>query len=91
MYFAAVGHSHPQKHCIGVATSPNVSGPYTPIEEPIVCELKRGGNIDPNLFIDPVNNHSYLVYKVDGNAIRHGGACGGIQTVPDRLHRCTFS
>ncbi len=63
MYFAAVGRSHPQKHCIGVATSPNVSGPYAPIEEPIVCELERGGNIDPNLFIDPVNNQSYLVYS----------------------------
>ncbi|ETI19688.1 hypothetical protein G647_08701 [Cladophialophora carrionii CBS 160.54] len=76
MYFAAVGRAHPQKHCIGAATSPDVQGPYTPIEDPIVCELARGGNIDPNLFVDPVNNESYLVYKVDGNAIGHGGACG---------------
>jgi hypothetical protein len=80
MFFAAVGISHPQKHCIGVATSPTVQGPYTPLDTPIVCELNRGGNIDPNLFVDPVNGQSYLVYKVDGNAIGHGGACGNTNT-----------
>ena len=75
MYFAAVARSHPKKHCIGAAIAANVKGPYTPVEEAIVCDLTRGGNIDPNLFVDPVNNQSYLVYKVDGNAIGHGGAC----------------
>ena len=76
MYFAAVGASHPLKHCIGTATSPNIAGPYTPNPEPLICDLARGGNIDPNLFVDPVNGNSYLVYKTDGNAIGHGGACG---------------
>lgn len=76
MYFAALGRTHPRKHCIGVATSPNVTGPYTPLEDPFVCDLPRGGNIDPNLFRDPVNGENYLVYKTDGNAIGHGGMCG---------------
>ena len=75
MFFSAAGIAHPERHCIGAATSLTVEGPYTPVQDPIVCELTRGGNIDPNLFVDPVNNQSYLVYKVDGNAIGHGGAC----------------
>ncbi|EXJ66266.1 uncharacterized protein A1O5_10418 [Cladophialophora psammophila CBS 110553] len=88
MYFAAVGRTHPQKHCIGAATSPNVTGPYTPLDEPIVCNLPRGGNIDPNLFVDPINNENYLVYKTDGNAIGHGGACGNTKSpvVPTPLY-----
>ena len=88
MYFAAVGPSHPLKHCIGAATSPTVRGPYTPLENPIVCDLARGGNIDPNLFVDHVNNENYLIYKVDGNAIGHGGACGNTESpvVPTPLY-----
>jgi Glycosyl hydrolases family 43 len=76
MYFAALGSTHPLKHCIGTATSPNITGPYTPDPQPLICSLRGGGNIDPNLFVDPVNGNSYLVYKVDGNAIGHGGSCG---------------
>ena len=76
MYFAAVGRSHPKKHCIGTATAPTIRGPYKANPEPLICDLSRGGNIDPNLFHDPVNQKHYLVYKVDGNAIGHGGACG---------------
>ena len=53
MYFAARHKHYPKKHCIGAATSPNVSGPYTPLEHTLVCDLKRGGNIDPNLFVSP--------------------------------------
>ena len=76
MYFAAVGVDHPLKHCIGTATSPNITGPYVPDPEPLICDLPNGGNIDPNLFVDPVNGNYYLIYKTDGNSIGHGGACG---------------
>lgn len=76
VYFAAVGRQHPKKHCIGTATSPDIRGPYIPDSKPLICDLPRGGNIDPNLFRDPVNQKYYLVYKTDGNAIGHGGACG---------------
>ncbi|KIX07313.1 uncharacterized protein Z518_01966 [Rhinocladiella mackenziei CBS 650.93] len=88
MYFAALMRTHPQKHCIGVATSPNVTGPYTALEDPIVCDLPGGGNIDPNLFRDPVNGQNYLVYKTDGNSIGHGGACGNTNSpiAPTPLH-----
>ncbi|RMZ82581.1 hypothetical protein DV738_g1664, partial [Chaetothyriales sp. CBS 135597] len=60
----------------GAATSKSVIGPYTPVEEPLVCDFEQGGNIDPNLFHDPVNDWYFLVYKVDGNSIGHGGLCG---------------
>ena len=76
MYFAAVGVDHPLKHCIGTATSPNVTGPYVPNPEPLICDLPNGGNIDPNLFADPVNGNYYLIYKTDGNSMGHGGDCG---------------
>ncbi len=79
MYFAAVGRCHPRKHCIGTATAVLVQGPYKPDPEPLICDLPQGGNIYPNLFRDPVNQKYYLVYKVDGNAIGHGGACGNTQ------------
>ena len=76
MYFAAVGVDHPLKHCIGTATSPNITGPYTPNPNPLICDLPNGGNIDPNLFYDQANGNYYLVYKTDGNAIGNGGSCG---------------
>ena len=76
MYFAAKTIAAPRKHCIGTATSPNITGPYTPNANTLVCNLEGGGNIDPNLFLDPVNNKYYLIYKQDGDTIGHGGACG---------------
>ncbi|RMZ90970.1 hypothetical protein DV736_g1813, partial [Chaetothyriales sp. CBS 134916] len=75
MYFAAITKGAPRQHCIGAATSKNITGPYTPMDEPLVCDLALGGNIDPNLFHDPINDWYYLVYKVDGNSIGHGGSC----------------
>ncbi|KAK5442012.1 hypothetical protein LTS15_011059 [Exophiala xenobiotica] len=88
MYFAALTKSQPRKHCIGAATSPNVTGPYTPLETTLVCDLPGGGNIDPNLFQDPINGQAYLIYKTDGNTIGHGGACGNTNdpVAPTPLH-----
>lgn len=88
MYFAAKGKTHPRKHCIGTATASELSGPYTPASSPLICDLPRGGNIDPNLFHDPVNNKYYLAYKTDGNAIGHGGACGNtnVKVAPTPLY-----
>ena len=76
MYFAALSKKHPKRHCIGAATSKIIRGPYQPHHNAIVCDLQSGGNIDPNLFVDPITHKSYLVYKSDGNAIGHGGGCG---------------
>jgi len=76
MYYSAVGASHPHKHCIGAATSTDVTGPYLPLNDTLVCDLSAGGAIDPDSFHDPTSNITYLVYKVDGNSVGLGGACG---------------
>jgi hypothetical protein len=77
MYYAALHkHQHTRRHCIGVAISDFVSGPYIPLNTTLVCDLPHGGNIDPNLFLDPLNGAAYLVYKTDGDTIGHGGQCG---------------
>ncbi|KAK0880477.1 hypothetical protein LTR87_005756 [Friedmanniomyces endolithicus] len=74
MYYSALAASSPTHHCIGVATASNVLGPYTPVGgEAMFCPLDQGGAIDASDFVDNVQR--YVVYKVDGNSIGHGGAC----------------
>ena len=82
MYFAALTGTAPRKHCIGTATSATALGPFVAADAPLVCDLDEGGNIDPNLFTDPFNKNNYLIYKVDGNAIGSGGACGNSNPTP---------
>lgn len=75
MYYSALARNRTRLHCIGAATSPTVMGPYTPFDEPIICDFEAGGVIDPAYFHDPATNTSYLIYKQDGNAIGTGGSC----------------
>jgi beta-xylosidase len=66
MYFTAT-HAASNKQCIGAATSPVVTGPYTPVAgEPLVCTLDEGGAIDPAAFTDD-DGTRYLIWKNDGN------------------------
>ncbi len=76
MYYSALSRNHTERHCIGAATSKTIMGPYTPFDEPLVCDFHAGGVIDPSYFHDPAINASYLIYKQDGNAIGAGGVCG---------------
>ena len=76
MYYSASVASSPGKHCIGAATASNLEGPYSPYATPLFCDLASGGAIDPNSFTDPVSGTQWVVYKVDGNSLGHGGACG---------------
>ncbi len=67
LYFAALfGDSG--LHCIGNASSSTPTGPFVPFEEPLVCDLDAGGNIDPSVFVDSVGD-AYLLWKIDANAI----------------------
>lgn len=76
MTYAALSREHARKHCLGLATSNNVTGPYVPTsDEPFVCHWSLGGIIDPGFIVDPITNTSYIYYKNDGNAIGSGGAC----------------
>jgi len=68
-------HAATGLQCIGVATSPVVGGPYSPAAEPLVCDLDRGGSIDPS-FITGDDGARWLLFKDDGNC------CG----LPTALH-----
>jgi hypothetical protein len=68
-------HAASGRQCIGVATSPVVGGPYSPAAEPLVCDIDRGGSIDPSFVTDDAGGQ-WLLYKDDGNC------CG----LPTTLH-----
>jgi len=72
----AVLPNHNPPHCIGAATAPSIQGPYNPLPTPLACPVSAGGAIDAAAFTDPHDNTPYLLYKVDGNNIGHGGECG---------------
>jgi beta-xylosidase len=77
MYYADSTTFAPQHHCVGVATSTSITGPYTPLDQPFACPDVNalGGAIDPDGFLDESTGRRYVTYKVDGNSLGHGGAC----------------
>jgi beta-xylosidase len=77
MYFSAASNesaaSGDVKHCVGAAISPNVTGPYTPTDSTVACDLEGGGSIDAAGFIDDDEDKTmYVVYKVDGSNLDSG-------------------
>jgi beta-xylosidase len=73
MYYSATSAST-GSHCIGVATSGNAAGPYTPRSESFACHADQGGAIDAAGHRAP-DGTFWVVYKVDGNNKGHGGSC----------------
>lgn len=67
--------SHPPPHCIGAATASSVLGPYKASPSLLACPIDKGGAIDPAAFTDH-DGTPYLLWKIDGNNIGHGGVCG---------------
>ncbi|PWN49681.1 Arabinanase/levansucrase/invertase [Violaceomyces palustris] len=57
------------KQSVAVAHSPtDLAGPYRFVGDgPIVSQADLGGTIDPQCFLDPITNRSYLLFKNDGN------------------------
>ncbi|KAJ6479219.1 putative endo-arabinase [Mycena vitilis] len=74
LYYSATAAANTNAHCIGAATSTNIRGPYTPIEATIACPISQGGAIDPAGHHHP-SSDLYVVYKIDGNSLGHGGSC----------------
>lgn len=75
MYYADATKIDPATHCVGAAISDDVSGPYQPLLNPLICPIRAGGAIDPAGFLDRSTQRRYIVYKVDGNRLGHGGSC----------------
>lgn len=65
-YTARVADVAPPTQCIGAAVGAHPEGPYDPAPEPIVCQLDRGGSIDPRSFRDP-DGTWWLHWKSDDN------------------------
>ena len=75
LHYSAASLGNPGKHCIGAAYANTPEGPYTPQPDPIACPTSQGGAIDSSSFKDADGSY-YIVYKIDGNSIGHGGSCG---------------
>jgi len=91
MYYSASIAYAPSFHCVGVAASSTIQGPYTPYgSDPLLCPIARGGAIDASGFRD-ADGSRWIVYKVDGNSRGNGGICGNtvppIQSTPIMLQR----
>jgi hypothetical protein len=74
MYFSSlVRTSNPQVHCLGVARSDSLDGPFRAVgDAPLVCQPNEGGDIDVQPFYDPSGPDGsahpwYLVWKSDDN------------------------
>ncbi|PLB45864.1 Arabinanase/levansucrase/invertase [Aspergillus steynii IBT 23096] len=76
LYYSGELKDWRRHHCIGAAVSESKDplGPYSPRQEPLACPRDQGGAIDPSPFRD-ADGKLYVVYKVDGNSIGHGGDC----------------
>ena len=63
----------PAPHCIGIATAKKPTGPFQVKRSPFVCQHALGGDIDPQLFVDPhgpngPKHPNYFVWKSDNNS-----------------------
>lgn len=71
--------------CIGAAVASDPYGPFVDSNpEPIVCQTKLGGSIDPDAFRDS-DGKLYLYYKNDGNRVHERTSIWVQQLAPDGL------
>ncbi|EME40383.1 glycoside hydrolase family 43 protein [Dothistroma septosporum NZE10] len=69
-------------HCVGVARSATVEGPYSDESaEPWVCPRDQGGAIDASGFVDGYGTR-WVLYKIDGPAVTGGGYCVSPENKP---------
>ncbi|TKG72253.1 glycoside hydrolase family 43 protein [Prauserella endophytica] len=66
MYFTGA-RSGDNTMCLGAAVAGTPDGPFTPVgDQPLVCEPRLGGNIDPASFVD-ADGSRYLLYKTNAH------------------------
>ena len=67
LYFTAALADHtPTTECVGSAFASSPTGPFTPSPTPFVCQLDKGGTIDPRVFVDDTGA-PWLLFKSDQN------------------------
>lgn len=78
MYYTAAVKKRANLHCLSFATAKTLGDEFVDDStEPWICPLAQGGAIDIAGFTDENNGGKrWIVYKIDGNAIGHGGSCG---------------
>jgi beta-xylosidase len=76
-YTARLAGHQPDTQCIGVATAHDPTGPFVPSPDPIVCQLDRGGSIDPRSFRDR-DGAWWLHWKSDDNRAVDGTSTSSI-------------
>ncbi|GAA2513635.1 glycoside hydrolase family 43 protein [Winogradskya humida] len=67
MYYTA-SWTKAYRQCIGTAVADTPDGPFTPTDEPLICQDDEGGSIDANPFRD-TDGTLYLYWKNDGNRV----------------------
>jgi beta-xylosidase len=70
--------------CLGVATATDLTGPYTPRSQPILCDIAHGGDIDPSVYVDPAGT-PWLISKRDANSMWKPTVLESRQLAPDGL------
>ena len=69
MYYTVRDRAH-RVQSISVATSAGPAGPFTDSSSgPLICQLERGGSIDPDPYLDPVTHDRYLLWKSEENSL----------------------
>jgi hypothetical protein len=74
MYLAPqIRGSNPIQHCIAIASASRPTGPFVVSPTPFVCQGNLGGDIDPEVFVDPhgpdgPTRPNYFIWKSDNNS-----------------------
>ena len=75
------------EECLSIATSLAPGTPYLDDSAgPLACQVKLGGSIDPNPYLDPASGRLYLVWKSEDNISGKSTHIWGEQLTPDGLH-----
>lgn len=71
------------RECVGAATSATPTGPFVPLDRPLICAAVPSGAIDPSPFRD--GRRLYLYFKRDGNCCHRGSGILVQDLAPDGL------
>ena len=90
MYYSPALQSNDAVHCLGLARSLNVEGPYNDSSTAsFICPEDAGGAIDAAGFLDD-DGSRYVVYKIDGPAANNGGYCNDPSNIQNNMQNTSL-